>query len=334
MESAAEEIRSDLAQFAAMIVGDYVKRASESGEGAAARLEESVRILERERRKIAGFKRELPQCMNLLADVIVGLEKELERWRGDKFVRVFGGYIPVKRRFEEVDKGVDPVRGVEMTNWKRSAPRWGSSPGSSNRWNGENAGIVVKEDGREFDFQMKPRMFCYGGGGGGDAFVAFRSPSSIAANYNQERPRFPGLFDHAPAMNRGGFILPPITDGYRQTRISPALPNNHRISHVQQQEPRKARLCWSPDLHRRFLSALDQLGGARVATPKQIREVMKVDGLSNDEVKSHLQKYRLQTKKPDPTPMAQAESIAEEQQSGPSDPTSSRSASPHSSSSN
>jgi len=26
-----------------------------------------------------------------------------------------------------------------------------------------------------------------------------------------------------------------------------------------------------------------------VATPKQIRELMKVDGLTNDEVKSHLQ---------------------------------------------
>lgn len=68
MESAAEEISSDLAQFTAMEVADYVKKALESGEGVAARLEESVRILERERRKIAGFKRELPQCMNLLAD--------------------------------------------------------------------------------------------------------------------------------------------------------------------------------------------------------------------------------------------------------------------------
>jgi hypothetical protein len=27
----------------------------------------------------------------------------------------------------------------------------------------------------------------------------------------------------------------------------------------------------------------------KVATPKQIRELMKVDGLTNDEVKSHLQ---------------------------------------------
>ncbi|XP_020270288.1 myb family transcription factor EFM-like [Asparagus officinalis] len=61
---------------------------------------------------------------------------------------------------------------------------------------------------------------------------------------------------------------------------------------------RKARRCWSPELHRRFLHALQQLGGCHVATPKQIRELMKVDGLTNDEVKSHLQKYRLHIKRP------------------------------------
>ncbi|KAL0737541.1 hypothetical protein Bca4012_013751 [Brassica carinata] len=52
---------------------------------------------------------------------------------------------------------------------------------------------------------------------------------------------------------------------------------------------RKQRRCWSHELHRRFLNALKQLGGPHVATPKQIRELMKVDGLTNDEVKSHLQ---------------------------------------------
>jgi hypothetical protein len=34
-----------------------------------------------------------------------------------------------------------------------------------------------------------------------------------------------------------------------------------------------------------------------VATPKQIRELMKVDGLTNDEVKSHLQVRNCLTKK-------------------------------------
>uniref|UniRef100_A0A803MU52 HTH myb-type domain-containing protein n=1 Tax=Chenopodium quinoa TaxID=63459 RepID=A0A803MU52_CHEQI len=64
------------------------------------------------------------------------------------------------------------------------------------------------------------------------------------------------------------------------------------------QSQRKARRCWSPELHRRFVHALQQLGGSHVATPKQIRDLMKVDGLTNDEVKSHLQKYRLHTRRP------------------------------------
>nr|KYP53013.1 Two-component response regulator ARR2 [Cajanus cajan] len=63
---------------------------------------------------------------------------------------------------------------------------------------------------------------------------------------------------------------------------------------------RKQRRCWSQDLHKRFVHALQQLGGADSATPKQIRERMNVDGLTNDEVKSHLQKYRLHTRRPSP----------------------------------
>ncbi|GAB2280101.1 transcription factor, variant 2 [Dionaea muscipula] len=56
-----------------------------------------------------------------------------------------------------------------------------------------------------------------------------------------------------------------------------------------QSQIRKSRRCWSPELHKRFINALQQLGGSHAATPKQIRELMKVDGLTNDEVKSHLQ---------------------------------------------
>ncbi|XP_071717609.1 transcription factor HHO3-like [Rutidosis leptorrhynchoides] len=63
---------------------------------------------------------------------------------------------------------------------------------------------------------------------------------------------------------------------------------------------KKERRCWSPELHRQFLHALQQLGGDYVATPKQIKEIMKVDGLTNDEIKSHLQKYRLHTRRSNP----------------------------------
>ncbi|KAF4400064.1 hypothetical protein CsatB_011488 [Cannabis sativa] len=80
--------------------------------------------------------------------------------------------------------------------------------------------------------------------------------------------------------------------------------NNSSSTSNNNQAHRKARRCWSPDLHRRFVNALQMLGGSQVATPKQIRELMKVDGLTNDEVKSHLQKYRLHTRRPSPSPQA------------------------------
>ncbi|OMP03029.1 hypothetical protein COLO4_10663 [Corchorus olitorius] len=57
------------------------------------------------------------------------------------------------------------------------------------------------------------------------------------------------------------------------------------------------RRSWSPELHSRFVEALHLLGGIEVATPKQIKEIMQVEGLTNDQVKSHLQKYRLHSRK-------------------------------------
>ncbi|CAN7120222.1 unnamed protein product [Brassica rapa subsp. narinosa] len=67
-------------------------------------------------------------------------------------------------------------------------------------------------------------------------------------------------------------------------------------SRIEQSHPiqkKELRRRWSEDLHRRFVDALQMIGGSQVATPKQIKDIMKVDGLTNDEIKSHLQKYRM-----------------------------------------
>ncbi|KFK30344.1 hypothetical protein AALP_AA7G249300 [Arabis alpina] len=89
-----------------------------------------------------------------------------------------------------------------------------------------------------------------------------------------------------------------------QNHFNKALQNHHHHSMKKEQRRR-----WSQELHRKFVDALHKLGGSQVATPKQIRELMQIDGLTNDEVKSHLQKYRMHIRKHPPSDQPESQSL-------------------------
>ncbi|KAJ1286190.1 hypothetical protein BS78_03G333900 [Paspalum vaginatum] len=72
-------------------------------------------------------------------------------------------------------------------------------------------------------------------------------------------------------------------------------------------EKKKARMVWTPELHHRFVEAVAHLGD-KGAVPKAIVRLMNVEGLTRENVASHLQKYRIYLKrtrahaKPQPPP--------------------------------
>ncbi|KAG9442950.1 hypothetical protein H6P81_018804 [Aristolochia fimbriata] len=63
---------------------------------------------------------------------------------------------------------------------------------------------------------------------------------------------------------------------------------------------KRSRVVWDNDLHDKFLKALKWIGYDR-AVPKTIHGIMKVEGLSRENVASHLQKFRLYIRKQEQT---------------------------------
>ena len=55
-------------------------------------------------------------------------------------------------------------------------------------------------------------------------------------------------------------------------------------------------MVWTPELHMRFMNAVNHLG-IKNAVPKTILQLMNVEGMTRENVASHLQKYRLYLKR-------------------------------------
>ncbi|KAL3830989.1 hypothetical protein ACJIZ3_019791 [Penstemon smallii] len=276
------------------------------------RYQDHIQALEDERRKIQVFERELPLCLELVTQAIETCKQQIsgtstednlqsgcsEQTSSD--VPVFEEFFPIKRASsnsnceeEEQESSKKPKindiincndKNSKKSDWLRSVQLWNPTPDPPSKEVSPRkvAVMEVKRNGNGGAFHpFKKEKSIVGGdnGGGGGGGDITPPPTQVAANRS---------------------VPPASTSSTADTGDSSGGGNNKK-EEKEGNSKGKARRCWSPELHRRFLQALQQLGGSHVATPKQIRELMKVDGLTNDEVKSHLQKYRLHTRRPSPS---------------------------------
>lgn len=309
--------------FVPKTITDFLREVSLIGNVSEklSKLDSFLKGLEDELRKIDAFKRELPLCMLLLNDAILLLKEEsMQCARASKKVQpVLEEFIPLKNNnSEDDDEDVRPIKKEKDSskdnkkNWMSSVQLWNTDdnhPTNDPIFDSkQNLNLKIKINEEENPFQAcKSRAGAVAGAGAGaTAFLPFKTCPVFPRKDDKEELPVHGLSLVTPGMKN-----PRDDTGSTGSRTScsksvsssaPNVQSNLRTGPQppQQQTNRKQRRCWSPELHRRFVSALQQLGGSQVATPKQIRELMQVDGLTNDEVKSHLQKYRLHTRRTSP----------------------------------
>ncbi|KAL5771320.1 hypothetical protein ACOSP7_015474 [Xanthoceras sorbifolium] len=280
------------------------------------KLEEVLARLEDERLKIDAFKRELPLCMQLLTNAVEASRQQLQAYRANQGPRpVLEEFIPLKNSSSE-NSSDKSLNMSDKSNWMTTAQLW-SQTGNETK---PQTTITTSPKETDVGFNISPKLALDTKKRNGGAFLPFSKERNSCQSPNL-RP-LPDLALASPDndmedkkcseinengiscsmrdSNPGSVGMEPVKGASNTTE---GQTNSNSTTNTNQTH-RKARRCWSPDLHRRFVNALQMLGGSQVATPKQIRELMKVDGLTNDEVKSHLQKYRLHTRRPSPSPQA------------------------------
>ncbi|KAI3446030.1 hypothetical protein Pfo_002695 [Paulownia fortunei] len=289
---------------------------SDSASEKILKLDDYVNRLRDEMKKIDAFKRELPLCMLLLSDAIVATEEELAQCKKLNAEPVLEEFIPLKKSC--TDDKVEDTKEKDIScrdkmNWMSSVQLWNSDNHHyyPNTDISDNKPALKLENSKkrteeEINRPVMDNLFQSDKNRTvGRAFMPFKGCANIpvmtVGKEDRDELPVPGLSLCMPEIKN-------VREGINSIGFSPKsscsrsgsssatnVPSNFKTG--QQQTSRKQRRCWSPELHRQFINALQQLGGAQAATPKQIRELMQVDGLTNDEVKSHLQKYRLHARR-------------------------------------
>ncbi|XP_074293919.1 two-component response regulator ORR23-like [Silene latifolia] len=66
---------------------------------------------------------------------------------------------------------------------------------------------------------------------------------------------------------------------------------NVSVNNDEPSATKKSRLVWTTELHQKFLEAVNELGGLKKANPTKIQKQMNIEGLTRENVASHLRMY-------------------------------------------
>ncbi|KAJ6738981.1 TRANSCRIPTION FACTOR HHO6 [Salix koriyanagi] len=282
-------------------IADFLNEVSMIGDDAVKglKVDSFLSDLEEEKRKIDAFRRELPLCMLLLNDAIQVVREGLMHCGTSRNQRpVLEEFIPLKKKIEdrgddhENDGLIKEKDSKDKKNWMSSVQLWITDdhhPSTDYLFDAKQNPKLESKTNKKANQYVNE-----------DAFQACKGRT--AARTYMPFKAYPGSSRKEDDSNREEL---PAQEAVCSRSVSPTSAPNPESKlrngpQSQHKSSRKHRRCWSPELHRQFVNALQQLGGSQVATPKQIRELMQVDGLTNDEVKSHLQKYRLHTRRVPP----------------------------------
>ncbi|KAG8364296.1 hypothetical protein BUALT_Bualt19G0113700 [Buddleja alternifolia] len=292
-------------------------------------LDDYVNQLQDEMKKIDVFKRELPLSMLLLNDAIATVKEELMQCKKSDSEPVLEEFIPLKKisrddKDEKIEncKEKDSINCRDKMNWMSSVQLWNSDTNYPNTNFSNNKPSLKLDNSKKRTAEEIDRTVM------DDSLQSGKNrtvgKSSMPFKGCDELPGVLSLSMPVTKNSMDGIYSSDFISKTSCSRSGSSSGTNSQSNYKagNHQTARKQRRCWSPELHRRFVSALQHLGGPQAATPKQIRELMQVDGLTNDEVKSHLQKYRIHAQRG-------TKNMLKEQCRESSKPSNSQSGSPH-----
>ncbi|KAK4477483.1 hypothetical protein RD792_016707 [Penstemon davidsonii] len=226
----------------------------------SSKLEFHLQSLKEELKRIDVFKRELPHCMYLLKDAIERLKEEMMQWKGRDMGPVMEDFLPLKSDSEKNGGAKESNDISEMKKWMSSVQLWSTPVEYENNFDSKNQdsvfhlGTVRYEEG-EGSGSRNPFDKCNLKNRGG-AFLPFKKPIKKPSCLTTEEVKrvqpIDGLSLSNPVAKVESIAL----------SVKPQLQQLH-----QEQQQKKNRRCWSPDLHKRFINALHQLGGAQSRYP-------------------------------------------------------------------